>query len=667
MQIVNRVMQWLNQHKIVLIEYVILLSGWYYFIGYLTFSDAIPWGVEYPRNMHSLFAWEAFLRCGACMFWANTAGGYPTFADVYGGFLHPIAMVSSLLFGAIQGSKMTIVLAFLLIGITTWWLGHLLSLHPVARLWGALASMYGGHIACRLEVGSIGLPLSLAAGWLAIVSLYSFMQHPSRMRAVLAGVAVGTLLLAGQGYYQVGFILFMPILLLLAYRMNLFALPRAELWQYGGAFALVAVGVAAPFLYSFVAYGQYFDKDRDMSLYSTMSVIKLMLNWLNSDVEMAYSATYNVVPFPYLYSTYIGYATVILAILGIVVVREKYLMRMYDFFALLVLFVYMIASGDILRLLMSLNIDAINNAISTLRYVVVLNGYGTLGIIIMAMLSLHYLLTVRVLIQFAWHYRNLKNRVLLRVRLSVRQERWLSYTLNSVIALGLLWNLSGMYRFNSTWIRPAFLYEKSLQDFVDSFERIPRNQLVDVGGDWLQMQIMHAGYKIYNPHLSWWFGQREGINYKYAFLESIPENFSLLYTSDNVWFMSVNEDVTANYALLTHTDGTVLPCDATAYAGTVSVTCTSTQPGHVRIFEHAMTGWYVWLDGQRVTPTDDPWMTVALSAGTHKLEYRFLPISTILGIVHACVTWLGVLAFCIWEWWRQRRTTVLAQIPIAEV
>ncbi len=654
MNLFTHMAEWLNRRKIYVFEFLVIFFGWYYFVGYFMASDAIPWGVEYPRNMHSFFVWESFARCGTCMLWSNNMGGYPAFADIYGAFMHPVAVIMSLLFGAIQGSKLTVILAFLMIALATWWLSLILSMHPIARIWAAMASMFGGHIAARLEVGSVGLPLSIAAGWLAIVSVYYFIENPSRFRAILTGIMLGMFILAGQGYYQLGFVLSVPLFLLLAYRMDMFEKPRQELTRYLTQMTVVAVGIAAPLLYTFVAYGSYFDKDRDDTLSASMSIFKLMENWFNTNTDIVYTTDFNALPFPYLYSTYIGYATVILAVLGIIYIREKHLRLLYDFFSLFALVQFMTASGDFLKWIMSFGNDQVNSVITALRYVVVLNGFGTLAIIIMAMLCLHSLLTARVMVQFGFQYKNLENYIQLKIRLAVRQEKWLRYAINGVIAAIMVWNLNSMILMNSFWIRGQSPYDDNVQKFLVAFNEVPKDHLIDVGGDWIVMQLMHAGYKIINPHLSWWFGSSEGLNYKYSLSEGVPENFEIMQTFDDVWFLSVNNDPNANYAVLEKDNGELQQCASQAHGGSVTVDCTSDQPGKLRIFERAIPGWYVWLDGTRVTQGNSQWMTVYIPAGTHQIVYRYFPWSTIIGIIQALITWLVVLII-LWLDTRPRR------------
>lgn len=104
-------------------------------------------------------------------------GGRPALADPFGSFLHPMSMLFSLLFGAVAGASYTLSFAFLLLGASALWLGQMLGLHLLVRGWFALAVMIGGHVICRLELGSIGMPLSLASLFAAYVVVYWSRGH----------------------------------------------------------------------------------------------------------------------------------------------------------------------------------------------------------------------------------------------------------------------------------------------------------------------------------------------------------------------------------------------------------------------------------------------------------------------------------------------------------
>ena len=226
----------------------------------------------------------------------------------------------------------------------------------------------------------------------------------------------------------------------------------------------------------------------------------------------------------------------------------------------------------------------------------------------------------------------------------------------------MVWNLNSMVLMNSFWIRSQAPYDDNVQKFLVAFNDVPKDHLIDVGGDWIVMQLMHAGYKIINPHLSWWFGSSEGLSYKYSLSEGVPENFDIKQSFDDVWFLSVNKDPNADYAVLERDNGELQTCAAQAHGGSVTVDCTSDQPGKLRIFERSIPGWYVWLDGTRVSQGNSPWLTVYIPAGTHQIVYRYFPWSTIIGIIQALVTWLVVLIL-LWIDSRPRRPQTSQPTP----
>ncbi|MFM2033261.1 MAG: hypothetical protein RLZZ297_2026, partial [Chloroflexota bacterium] len=305
-------------------ELVVIVWGWYGFIGARWLGGALPMGQEYPRNMHSLFFWENVQVCGSCAYWADVMGGYPVFADPFGSFFHPLAMFLTLGYGAVKGSALTVAASFLLIALAAWWLGLLLRLHPIARLWYVGIAMLGGHMGARLELGSVGMPLATAAAWLAFVALYAFVRTPSRWSATASGAALGMLWISGQGYFQLGIALVIPLF-------------GVYTWYYGwwednrGAkllltiwCGLLSIAIAAPLIVNLVAYNGIFSKDYDLEFSFAQPIERALLNMVVGTFDVAKTTALNPFAFAWAYSTYIGLMSLLLAVVTPFVVKDQF-------------------------------------------------------------------------------------------------------------------------------------------------------------------------------------------------------------------------------------------------------------------------------------------------------------------------------------------------------
>jgi len=114
---------------------------WAMWVGraYLSLDPKVwPWGREFDIVLQSEFVWTLLPQCGDCVLWNGFAnGGSPAFVDMHGVVLHSIVVITTLLWGPINGAKITIVASLALAGLVQWWLAKALGLGRVARVWCA--------------------------------------------------------------------------------------------------------------------------------------------------------------------------------------------------------------------------------------------------------------------------------------------------------------------------------------------------------------------------------------------------------------------------------------------------------------------------------------------------------------------------------------------------
>jgi Bacterial membrane protein YfhO len=97
-------------------------------------------------------------------------------------------------------------------------------------------------------------------------------------------------------------------------------------------------------------------------------------------------------------------------------------------------------------------------------------------------------------------------------------------------------------------------------------------------------------------------------------------------------------------------------------ANSVQIEAVAEAPRLLVIADADYPGWRAWLDGRRVPilKTNLALQGVLVPPGQHSLRLDFLPNSFILGLSLSAVTWLGVLAWLVLGWRRERRPQAAA-------
>ncbi|MGD2156904.1 MAG: hypothetical protein PVG14_13710 [Anaerolineales bacterium] len=316
---VSRFWQNDNIKRRLLISLELLLIGfWALWVGreYLNFdSSIVPSGREFGSTIQTHHLWTRFKECGWCATWnGSERGGYPAFADVQGSMLHPLTIITTLIWGVINGVKISLVVSFWVAGVAQWWLARELKLSWLPRLWSAGIAVVGGHLAGRMELGVVGVVLSTAMSSLIFAGVLYVARGGGRRAAVLLGVVIASAIVSGQGYLQLGLLGILPALsfLLLDREFNL-----KPMWKDYALAAGLAFLFAAPFLIPFTHFYPNFVKDSDPEFKSAQALQYLPLNLIINDWQYYKSEILGKFPYPYLYTLYIGWVPIILAVVGL--------------------------------------------------------------------------------------------------------------------------------------------------------------------------------------------------------------------------------------------------------------------------------------------------------------------------------------------------------------
>jgi hypothetical protein len=127
--------------------------------------------------------------------------GFPHAGDLLGHFWSPVATLPVLLWGGINGMKVSIFISFILAGLGQWYLARVSGLKGIFRLWSALMFMFSGGLAFlwrlgwyELLIGMAWFPWTFAAFWQAL-------KKRDITSMAWAAFCAAMILLTGGGYY----------------------------------------------------------------------------------------------------------------------------------------------------------------------------------------------------------------------------------------------------------------------------------------------------------------------------------------------------------------------------------------------------------------------------------------------------------------------------------
>ncbi|MEK7785460.1 MAG: hypothetical protein AAB658_08570, partial [Chloroflexota bacterium] len=258
-------LEWLRANAGTLAE-LGLIAAWAMWVGrnYLDLRPYIwPIGSEMGVQVYTHHFWVYLQKCGQCALWDGSInGGVPAFADYFGSKLHPIVIITTLVWGVINGAKVGLVLAMWMSGIAQWWLARLLRVGWLGRMWSALLAVDGGHLAGRMATGQYGMVLSAGACALAVVAAMELGMTGHRMATLRLAVFGALALVSGQGYLQLSLIAWAPALLFFLLDENLSLRPIWREYALAVGLCLLLAGV---FLLPTIHYWPNFAKPGDLA------------------------------------------------------------------------------------------------------------------------------------------------------------------------------------------------------------------------------------------------------------------------------------------------------------------------------------------------------------------------------------------------------------------
>lgn len=162
-----------------------------------------PDGLEHERLAGVVLPFEIGIKqYGHLPTWNPYIGlGEPTFNNPFNYLFNPFISLPVLLFGGVQGSKISMALGLLIAGFSMWTLARAIGLGGIARITTGTLYMMSGGIAAKFYLGHFQLGLSLAWPPLVFAGLWWILRSTDRRAPVLMAVAFMLLFFNGNIYY----------------------------------------------------------------------------------------------------------------------------------------------------------------------------------------------------------------------------------------------------------------------------------------------------------------------------------------------------------------------------------------------------------------------------------------------------------------------------------
>lgn len=600
---------------------IVLIFALLFCRPYLNFSQQeVPIGREFLSNIQMHNIWNDMKECGACTLWyGNVAGGFPAFVDTQSSVLHPLVILGTIAFGVLNGAKFTLVATFALVGVGFLWLGKVLGLRRVVRVWGACLAIVSGHLAPRMELGGFSLVLSMGMASLVIPALISLAKNDDRRSIAVLSIVIALLVVSGNGYAQVGLVFCLPAAIFLVpwNRKRLTGFIKSTLIAF-----VLALLLASPFLLPFGHFLPEVAKDFDLDFSNTQPFSYVPLNLVIRDIHFYLSDVLEKPPWIAHFAFYLGWIPILLAAWGLIKARDQEERRITLFLATFALIALYIASGIPLAWLVDkIKIRPIAELIAGVRYISFVTGLAIPPILGLAVIGLDQIFDYG------------ENRLVVVFENSRQNASKLHVDLRWFLAVPLIAAISGAWIFNGQWIK-TMKRVTSVQSVIQALET-PSLQWVNVpfGEHYFVEPAIQNGLKLATDfYRTWHWRDRPRPEPLYEANRGDPPDqmVEIQVLSDIHIHKAV---VIREYAKILHTDGTVTPCRAWGMGGNINVECPDNKGGTLIVEENNWSGWTAELDGSPVSLNDEIWLSIDTPQGKHQLALRYRPWDVPLGLL----------------------------------
>jgi len=576
-------------------EFVIIIA-WAMYLGrgYLNFNPVfVPSGGDYEVAVSAHQIWTNLLDCGTCILWNGTInGGAPAFVDLHGSMLHPLVILSTLLLGVINGSKVYLVGGLCIAGIAQRQLGKAIDLPFFPRLWTALIAVAGGHLSGKMEFGLSTMLLSIATASLILAPAVELLWKGNRKALPWLALAFALTWLSGQGYIQIAVAgAWLPAMLFLSGRDR-------QKWK-DLFFALgLSLLLSAVFILPLLHFYPWMEKPTEETLKNLQSGLYSPLNLVINDMRFFQQETLTHEATPSSYINFIGWVPVLLSFLGTWATPRKDL-RLTVGLLLMAILPFVVTSVEFMRF-----VQQFTHWVDGLRF-----------------FSMGAALAVPPLLALAGKGMQV---------LFGLGRRWLAsaglhgYTYNPLLLVALplaVISLSQTYRFAHQFyaLIPARHVAEDLRSAGSQWIQPP------IGDFQMTVVMIDQGYKLSYGHRAWWW----------------KEHGNPLPRRELQWNdagLVLYEYPANEYAVMETPTGRVA-CQAHAVGGKIDVVCPPANGGWLVVQENNWTGWFASVDGKAVPLKEGTLLAVDLPPGATRVAFRYRPWDVWAGLALSLAGW----------------------------
>lgn len=220
--------------------------------------------------------------------------GFPHAGDLINHFWNPVATLPVLVWGGINGMKISIFLSLLVAAFGQWYLAHTFGIRGFVRLWAGLMFALSGGLALLWRLG--WYELLVGAAWFpwCFALLWRALHSRSHRSVVLAAVAIALVVTTGGGYYP----LYLAVTLTVLTLATLFGqrpTERGRRFRRATAVAILAAGLSAVYLVPLADGLRYTRRDAppDVTQVNSQPIPYALFNYVVGDESWFTTAALN--------------------------------------------------------------------------------------------------------------------------------------------------------------------------------------------------------------------------------------------------------------------------------------------------------------------------------------------------------------------------------------
>jgi len=612
-----------------LIEYTLeilplILLSCFIAAPYLDFRpNYYPNGYEFHAVTVTHYVWNLLPKCGTCVLWNGLLnGGMPAFAEVLGAVLHPLVILTTLIWGVINGSKIIVLAGLIMSGISMWWFAKELEVGRLSRIWISLFGVVGGHLIGRMESGNILFTFSVASASLLFPMVLRLYKKPTNRRISLLAVLMALTWLSGEGYIQLGVVLsWFPAFLWLLYEYG--KKKQEKLIAFGKS--LLISGLLCGILILPAAHFMIHDMDKPScpDFQDVQPMRYLPLNLVIGDSALMGQTYLGMDTFPYAHINFIDWTPVIFAIIAGYFVLQQKNKKVYAAIYLSVLLAVVFTSREIYLFLAPF--------FPSLAKICSMGGSSSL-------------MVPPILVMAAWGLDRLFDLKWPKITMGGGQkgEMTKSVSLKWLILIPVLvLSFKNVIPFDKNYLN-VHKVEISEEDLA--FARLNDTQWMHPpsGGDWI-LTLLNENRKMimWDRHVVWKDRQRLA---GYIQLTDNPgDDVEIVSHEENFDVVKRPDELYASVK----TGNDTIKCEAVSLGGNIDVTCDTPSQGILTVLEYQYSGWYAWVDGQPQSFLGGDWLSVNAPSGNHVYSFRYRPWDVYVGALFSLIG-IGII-FWLWR------------------